>query len=211
MAKQKKSNVSKSILLPAVVLVVSVLTLVGHLYLINQQQTVSKQEAEKKKDVKLPANAVKLSGCVPYMGEHWAVPETLPKGPLYFTNNGKVIGIEYMIGPDEIPNEELAKAKSPQEAIAYMQKNNLTFADTVYPHFTRDLEGYDIKFMSLEWTQPHAGYVAPHYDLHYYFIDRNEVDQICPDSKIENIDTPEIRQKLDELNIPYPGSQQQTP
>jgi hypothetical protein len=210
MAKQKKPS-QKALLLPIVAVAVSVITLGTHLYLINQQNESAKLEAKKKQDVKLPANAVKLSGCVPYMGEHWAVPELLPDGPIYFTHNGKVVGIEFMVGPEDIPNEQLAKAKTPQEAIAYMQSNNLTFADTVYPHFTRDLKGYDIKFMSLEWTPPHAGYVAPHYDLHYYFIDKSEVDQICPDSKIENIDTPEIRQRLDELNIPYPGSEQQTP
>lgn len=206
MAKQKTQS-RKNLLIPAIVILVSVVSLLYHMYLIDQQKKSDALTAQTK-EVKLPSNAVKLSGCVPYMGEHWVDPEALPDGAIYLTHNGKVVGIEFMIDPASIPNEELAKAQSPQEAIAYMQRNNLTFADTVYPHFTRDLEGYDIKFMSMEWTMPHAGYVAPHYDLHYFLIDKSEVEKICPDSKIENIDTPEIRQRLDELNIPYPGSNQ---
>ncbi len=208
MAKQKKSSFNKGLLILGVGIIVNVAFLMYHANsLMEEQKKVS--ESSMAKEVNLPSNAVKLSGCVPHMGEHWVDPEQLPKGPIYFTNNGKVIGIEYMISPDDIPNEQLAKAASPQEAIAYMQQNNLTFADTVFPHYTRDLKGYDVNFMSLEWTMPHAGFVAPHYDLHFYFIDKSEVDAICPDSKIENIDTPEIRQRLDELNIPYPGSEQQ--
>lgn len=207
MAKAKKSSVNITTVLFVALIIISIATIPVHMYFINQQNAAAQQAAEKK-NVKLPTDAVKLSGCVPHMGEHWAKPEDLPNGPMYFVHNGKVIGVEYMFTPDQIPNEELAKASSPQEAVAYMQKNNLTFADTVYPKLTVPLEGHDIKFMGLEWTPPHAGVVAPHYDLHYYFIDKSEVDDICPDSKIENVDTPEIRQRLDELNIPYPGSQQ---
>lgn len=207
MAKVKKSSLNITKVLLVALIIISLATVPVHMYLINQQAAAA-QQAAAKKNVKLPPNAVKLSGCVPYMGEHWVDPVNLPNGPMYFVHNNEVIGVEYMFTPDQIPNEELAKASSPQEAIAYMQKNNLTFADTVFPHLTVPLEGYDINFMSFEWTPPHAGVVAPHYDLHYYFIDKSEVDAICPDSKIENIDTPEIRQRLDELNIPYPGSQQ---
>jgi hypothetical protein len=208
MAKVKKTSRNLSTVLLVALIIVSIATVPVHMFLINQQNAALKQAAEKKQSIKLPANAVKLSGCVPYMGEHWVDPANLPNGPMYFVHNGEVIGFEYMFTPDQVPNEELAKASTPQEAIAYMQRNNLTFADTVYPHLTVPLDGYNVKFMSLEWTPPHAGVVAPHYDLHYYFIDKSEVNDICPDSKIENVDTPEIRQRLDELNIPYPGSQQ---
>jgi hypothetical protein len=53
--------------------------------------------------------------------------------------------------------------------------------------------------------------VKPHYDIHFYLVDRTEVDQICPESKIENVYSPSVMQTIHENNIPFPGEATQGP
>ena len=43
-----------------------------------------------------PPGVVRISECVPLMGEHWARPADLPLGPIYTVDAGRLTSIEFM-------------------------------------------------------------------------------------------------------------------
>src|SRR5687768_13716732 len=43
-----------------------------------------------------PPGVVRISECVPLMGEHWARPSDLPLGPIYTVDAGRLTSVEYM-------------------------------------------------------------------------------------------------------------------
>jgi hypothetical protein len=109
----------------------------------------------------LPKDAIKLSETVPAMGEHWANPSDMPVGPIYLVYKGDVIGLEFMVN-----NSLMENVTSPTEN--YMEIAGL-------PVNTR-VDHMDIEFM----PQGHPGYTVPHYDVHLYFITRQEQQKILP-------------------------------
>ncbi|MEO8244631.1 MAG: hypothetical protein ABI832_20255 [bacterium] len=100
----------------------------------------------------LPANVVQVSPVVPMMGAHWADPATLPLGPIYCVDQGKIICLEYMIS-----QEDFAAGKS---------WDNLAGRT--------DLPSIDHVSIGFE-PHGHEGFPVPHYDLHIYFIPADQV------------------------------------
>jgi hypothetical protein len=100
-----------------------------------------------------PPGVVKVSECVPYMGEHWARPEDMPFGPIYTVYKDRLISIEYM------PSQEAFEdGKSWQ---------NLTF------HYRGEplaIDHANVEFM----PKGHEGYEVPHYDMHFFVVSREE-------------------------------------
>jgi hypothetical protein len=100
----------------------------------------------------LPANVVQVSPVVPAMGEHWADPATLPLGPIYCVHEGKVVCLEFMMS-----QEDFADGKSWPELAGL---SGLPAVDHV-----------DIGFQA----HGHEGFETPHYDIHMFFIPREDV------------------------------------
>jgi hypothetical protein len=153
----------------------------------------------------LPTDAVKISECIPFMGEHWVQPSKLPVGPIYAFYNGKVTAIEYMFTPDKIPGEKAAKM-SQKDADDFIRKNNLSLADLVNANkFDLDLPESPYTFLTLDWSSPHSGLAAPHYDLHAYLIPKSERDAICPEAKLEEVYSTEVMDNIQKYKIPFPS------
>ncbi|WP_229684622.1 hypothetical protein [Deinococcus roseus] len=100
----------------------------------------------------LPAGTIKISECVPTMGEHWARPQDLPLGPIYGVKDGKLVFVELM------PSQEMfAKGMSWVDALKT-------------PKWFLKINHVDIEFQ----PQGHEGYPIPHYDIHAYFVPHEE-------------------------------------
>lgn len=167
--------------------------------------------AEERRLPTLPMGAVKLSECIPHEGEHWVVPKDLPYGPFYSTYNGKVISTEYMFTEDSIPGKEGVNM-SFDEVVTFMNHTNLSFSDLVKNSFFGfDLFDHRYKSFDIHWSAPHAGFDTPHIDVHFFLVDKSELENICPDAKIENVYSEEILKAVDEHNIPFPGKTSPTP
>ena len=100
-----------------------------------------------------PPGVVQISPCVPTMGEHWADPATMPMGPIYTVDKGRLISIEYMPA-----QADFAEGKS---------WNDLTFTYWGQPLPIRHA---DIDFLH----EGHEGYEVPHYDMHFYLVNHAE-------------------------------------
>lgn len=160
---------------------------------------------DQKSQVSLPVDAVKISECIPFMGEHWAEPRDLPLGPYYVVHNSKVVALEYMFSPDKIPGEQASKM-SAKEITDYMTKNKLTLADLLKANnFQLPLKGKNYTFLTLDWNSPHSGITVPHMDLHAYFIDEAEARTICPDAQLQDVYSPEVMDNIKKYKIPFPG------
>jgi hypothetical protein len=154
----------------------------------------------------LPPNAVKASGCVPGEGEHWVVPENLPNGPMYAAWNGKVMSMEYMFTPEEIPGLDTSKMTREQFA-AHLQANKLSFADFLHNRTKKNnLFEYKFKDFAIFYSGPHAGLTQHHIDMHFYFVDDAYLRTICPNSTPADAGNPEIIKALAARGIPVPGA-----
>lgn len=172
------------------------------LLMLSQHQEPVKPQA--KKIVTLPPGAVKISECVPDMGDHWVRPQDIPGGPYYVVYQGKVVSVEYMFKPEDIPGQKVANYTFP-EFEKYMTENNYTLLDVVRNNEkVYDLGGYNYDSIHVAWTAPHAGYPVPHMDVHAYVIPEAEVHAICPDAGIEDVHSPEVIKTIQEYNIPVP-------
>ena len=100
-----------------------------------------------------PPGIVQISPCVPTMGEHWANPATLPMGPIYTVDAGRLISIEYMPA-----QADFAEGKS---------WNDLAFTYWGQPLPIRHA---DIDFLH----EGHEGYEVPHYDMHFHVVGHAE-------------------------------------
>lgn len=111
----------------------------------------------------IPTDAIKLSECVPNMGEHYANPANLPFGPIYLVDNGKVIGIEYMIHENELEENilDIDGHKTGKPAI---------------------MSAFNTKFDHVELNynpEGHEGDEVAHYDLHMYLVSAEEQAKAC--------------------------------
>lgn len=102
---------------------------------------------------KPPPDVVKFSGCVPYMGEHWARQEDWPLGPIYTVDQGRLVSIEYMPAQEALENGQ--------------SWDNLTFR---YQGTPPAIDHANIDLM----PHGHEGYDVPHYDMHFYVVSRDE-------------------------------------
>jgi hypothetical protein len=103
----------------------------------------------------LPEGVIKLTPAVPQMGEHWANPKNMPLGPIFGLYNGKLIFIEVM------------PAKDLDKTIHDIPGTGDIPIPIKVDHFDIDWE-----------PNGHEGFLVPHYDIHEYFISREEQNQI---------------------------------
>jgi hypothetical protein len=98
-------------------------------------------------------NAVKISGTVPGMGEHWANPKDLPLGPIYGTKNGKLVFAEFMMS-----QQDFMDGKS-------FKNLRLGNGKALPP-----VDHMDVEFL----LKGHEGWEIPHYDIHMFFVTHGE-------------------------------------
>jgi hypothetical protein len=104
----------------------------------------------------LPANLSPVSGCIPTMGYHYAVPSTLPFGPIYGWYNGKVTFTEIMV------------AKTSFE-------NGMSWSEQLKPLPGQKIDHVDVWFEA----HGHPGYEVPHYDIHAWYVTHDEHMHYC--------------------------------
>ncbi|WP_409272777.1 hypothetical protein V1499_22585 [Neobacillus sp. SCS-31] len=108
----------------------------------------------------LPKGVIKLTPSVPKMGEHWAIPSTMPLGPIYGVEKGKLVFIEQM------PAQEV-----------FVTGKNIVNLDGM-----KGLPSPSINHTNIEYQKGgHEGYLVDHYDIHHYFITPKERDAIKGD------------------------------
>ncbi len=100
-----------------------------------------------------PPGVVQISPCVPTMGEHWADPATMPMGPIYTVDRGRLMSIEYMPA-----QADFAEGRS---------WNDLAFTYWGQP---LTIQHADVDFLA----HGHEGYEVPHYDMHFYLVNHGE-------------------------------------
>jgi len=155
-------------------------------------------------EIKVPAGAVRVSACIPTEGEHWVELQNVTNGPYYVVHEGRVVSMEYMVIPDDIPGKEFAHLP-PDQVVPYIAERGSLDAVIRELHMNFDLRGIPFDHFDFHWTPPHAGLPIPHYDIHFYLVSEAERAEICPEATVEENFAPELLQRLQELNIPLPG------
>lgn len=97
--------------------------------------------------IQVPQGATIISQCAVGRGTQYVLPSNIPHGPVFNVYKGNVIGLEYMIGRDDLAQD--------------MSFYNLPLYGKKYDHI-------DVGLMS----QGHAGYPEPHYHVDIYNISR---------------------------------------
>lgn len=115
------------------------------------------------KELPLPANAQKLSECVPNMGAHFANPQDLPFGPIYLVDKGKVVGIEYMIHEEEL-----------EENILNIEGEKVGKA-VIMPTLGMKFDHVGLNYL----PEGHEGDEEAHYDVHMYLVSEEEQQKLC--------------------------------
>jgi hypothetical protein len=156
-------------------------------------------------EITIPSDVVKISGCIPFEGEHWVRTQDLPRGPFYVTYNGKLTAFEYMFNPEEIPGKDVANMSFPQ-LITHMQTNKLELKDVVnnLQSLPFDLKNATYTYSDLHWTAPHAGQLKPHFDLHFYVQSREEMKKVCPDATLQGVLPDSLVKDLIKEGVPLP-------
>jgi hypothetical protein len=111
----------------------------------------------------LPSNAAKLSDCIPNMGAHYANPKDMPFGPIYLVDNGKIVGIEYMMSKDEM-EESIS-------TIAGMKVGKTFTMQTMGAKF----DHAEINYL----PEGHEGDTSQHFDMHMYLVSPQEQQKLC--------------------------------
>ncbi len=120
---------------------------------VNNNSTSLKVEQEKSK-LTLPEGATVIAQCAKGRGTQYALPKDIPLGPVYNVHEGEVIGIEFMIGKDELLLES---------------KNflNLPLNNVKYNHINVGL-----------LSEGHAGFTSPHYHVDVMMVPTSVTEQI---------------------------------
>lgn len=205
-----RNNIQSGFFLP-IVLAVIVAFAAGYFANIVLPSTLlntpnpSSKSSQPSQDITLPTGLVKISGCIPFEGEHWVRPQDLPHGPFYVTNDKKVTAVEYMIEPEEIPGKDYAAMPFPQ-FIGYMQKNNLGLNNIVdeLQSLSFDLSNAKYTYSDIHWTAPHAGQLKPHYDIHFYLQPKSEMKKVCPEATLQDVFPEALMQDLSKQGVPLP-------
>ena len=204
MAKSTNSPKPVFAIISAILLIVIVLLAV-RLYSVMKDQKEMENQIASAQTIPLPANAVKITECIPYEGEHWVEADKVTNGPYYVTYQGKVVSVEYMLAPNQIPGEKTAKS-SPEDFMKYVAANNKTLADIVDDsRIALTLPVTTYKTVHIGWTAPHAGFLIPHYDIHFDLLTDAELHKICPDARLQDVYSPEVLKGINKNNIPFPG------
>lgn len=104
--------------------------------------------------LELPKNATAIAECAVGRGKQYALPKDIPTGPVYNVWNNKVIGIEFMVGRDELLSQNKTLVNLPLHGVAYDHVN--------------------IGLLS----QGHAGYPEPHYHVDVFTVSNTEASKI---------------------------------
>ena len=108
-------------------------------------------------DISLPEDAVQIQKCANRKGTLYIKTKDIPVGPVYMINEGKVIGVEFMLSQDEF-----IKGKS---------------YDSLLSGLPMKVDHINLGFLS----QGHEGYTQPHYHLDLYRVTTEEEKSIkCP-------------------------------
>lgn len=152
------SSGPKKSMLPKLILFVVVLLLIAGAaagaYLFGKHQNKPAPTAAAEADIIVPDGATVAEECIDGLGKQYALPKDIPYGPIYNVNNGKVIGVEYMVGGDEF-------TKDPAK-------------------FT-NLQGFNHKFdhVNLDYLpNGHAGLIGTHFHIDLFTISKEAASQI---------------------------------
>lgn len=105
----------------------------------------------------VPKDATVISQCSAGKGALYALPKDIPTGPVYLVNKNKVIGIEFMVGKDDL----LVAGKNFLDLSLFKQK---------YDHVNIGL-----------LSQGHAGFPTPHYHVDVFMVPDAQAKAItCP-------------------------------
>lgn len=120
---------------------------------VTKQPVVAKDQSE----IDLPADAVQIQKCANRKGTLYVKTKDIPAGPVYMVNEGKVIGLEFMLS-----QEEFIKGKS---------------YDSLLAGLGMKIDHVNIGFLS----NGHEGYTQPHYHMDLYRVTpEQEKDIKCP-------------------------------
>lgn len=97
-------------------------------------------------DITVPRGATVIAECAKGRGKQYVLPKDIPTGPVYNVYQGKVIGLEYMVGKNDLLN--LSKSF-----------NNLPMLNGVYDHINIGL-----------LSTGHAGFPEPHYHVDVFLV-----------------------------------------
>lgn len=105
------------------------------------------------KELKFPDDATVISECAKGRGKQYVRPKDIPQGPVYNVFNGKVIGIEYMLGQKDV--------------LANKDYLNLLLEGVTYDHLNVGL-----------LSKGHSGYPEPHYHIDVFTVSHEEASKI---------------------------------
>lgn len=89
----------------------------------------------------IPPDAVEVDSCEDYKGTLFVKPEDIPNGPIYMVYNGKVVGVEFLIGRDDFLAGKYFKFDNFNIKTKFTQVDQVTAKNDQYqtPHFYFDL------------------------------------------------------------------------
>jgi len=118
------------------------------------QPDASKTPVAQIKELEIPKNATVIAECAVGRGKQYVLPEDIPTGPVYNVWNNKVIGVEFMVGRDELLSENKTLV-------------DLPLGGAVYDHINIGL-----------LSQGHSGFPQPHYHVDLFTVPNAEAQQI---------------------------------
>lgn len=149
----KKSKVPKIAMVILAGLMVAGAASAGYLYGKRQPSTTT-EVTPPVTDIKIPDGATVTAECIDGLGKQYVLPKDIPFGPIYNVHEGKVIGVEYMFGADEI-------TKDPARFMSLAG-------------FSHNFDHINIDFL----PGGHAGDVGAHYHIDLLTIPKDEAAAI---------------------------------
>ncbi len=105
------------------------------------------------KELTVPKDATVIAECAKGRGKQYVLPKDIPQGPVYNVWNGKVIGIEYMLGQKEVAaNKDFL---------------DLPLENVKYDHINIGL-----------LSKGHSGFPEPHYHVDVFTVSHEEAVKI---------------------------------
>jgi hypothetical protein len=105
-------------------------------------------------ELKVPTGATVIAQCSKGRGTQYVLPKDIPTGPVYNVHNGKVIGIEFMVGQHDLHTK------------------GSNFLDL--PLFGKKFDHVNIGLLS----KGHAGFPEPHYHVDVMMIPASAASNI---------------------------------
>src|SRR6185503_10161756 len=131
----------------AAFLLLVLVALSAYAYGLSQGHARLASTAAPETPIQVPQGATVISQCAVGRGTQYVLPSNIPHGPVFNVYQGKVIGLEYMIGVSDLAG-------------------NTSFFDL--PLYGKKYDHIDVGLLS----QGHAGYPEPHYHVDVFNISR---------------------------------------